>query len=271
MGREQKPSSSCCWAPWREWDEEDSLSLVLSRNSLLTFSRSLQSFHMWKWGSLFTSLSVKVCCGSWSRKLSPFSSTEESPGSLAHPPWLIPGLCPGTQRGLSQSKVTAVVSPPSQLTRFLLKVTISMFLIPEAPRIQGNTLCGKGSDCGRVQPYRFHPMASVPVCAGAASKEHLHCRGIWSRQAKHTEKQRGRGNQNVNTVIVSSHSFLAWSSFRMLHYKSKIPGSSAWNTSPFWCTWLLAQPQSLLLKYKFSLIDLLVCFAHFLFSFFFFP
>lgn len=39
----------------------------------------------------------------------------------------------------------------------LLKVIIFLFLIPEAPGIQRNTLCGKGSDLSGVQPYRSHP------------------------------------------------------------------------------------------------------------------
>lgn len=36
-----------------------------------------------------------------------------------------------------------------------------MFLIPEAPRIQGNTLGGKGSDYSRVKPTDSTPW---PLC-----------------------------------------------------------------------------------------------------------
>lgn len=93
------------------------------------------------------------------------SASRRNPGRLPHPPCLSPGLCLGTQKGLSQSKVIAMVSPPSQLTTVLLKEIILMFLIPEAPGIQRNTLCVKGSDFSRVQPYRFHPSCARDLCA----------------------------------------------------------------------------------------------------------
>lgn len=165
MQGEQKPSSSCCWAPWREWDEKDSLSLVFSRNSLLTFSRSLQTFHMWKWGSLFYLPIYQSLLWQPKQKAFPFQLhgeiPRESATSFLPQPWALSG----TQKGLSQSKVTATVSPPSQVTRFLLKVIIFVFLIPKAPSIRRNTLCRKGSDSSRVQPWRFRPNCATDLCA----------------------------------------------------------------------------------------------------------
>lgn len=112
--------------------------------------------------AFFTSLSIRVCCGSWNRKLFPFSSMEKSPGSLPHPSCLSPGLCLALRRGFHSPR--SLLSPPSQVTRFLLKVIIFVFLIPKAPSIRRNTLCRKGSDSSRVQPWGFHPSCAMDLC-----------------------------------------------------------------------------------------------------------
>lgn len=204
MQGEQKPSSSCCWAPWREWDE-DSLSFAFSRNSLLTFSRSLQTFHMWKWGRLFYLPICQSLLWQLRQKAFPFQLHGGIPRESANPPCLSPGLCRGTQKGLSQCRITAMVSPPSQRTVFLLKVIIFMFLIPEVPSTRrilsaGRTMTPAGYNPG--DSTLAVPWTSVPVCAG--------CQGTPQQRAKRyliqagkTHKERGRGNQNVNTVILS--------------------------------------------------------------------
>lgn len=69
------------------------------------------------------------------------------------------------EKGLSQSKVTTTVSPPSQLTMFYLKVIIFMFLNPEAPGSQKNTFCRKGPNSSSVQPCSFQPSGAMDLCA----------------------------------------------------------------------------------------------------------
>lgn len=80
-----------------------------------------------------------------------------------------------------------------------------MFLIPEAPSIQGNTLCGKGSDPS--EGYNpTDPTPAVPACAGCQGTPQQRAPytsgGGWARQAKHTEQERGMGNQSVNIIIL---------------------------------------------------------------------
>lgn len=63
-----------------------------------------------------------------------------------------------------------------------------MFLIPEAPSIQGNTLCGKGSDPS--EGYNpTDPTPALPACAG--------CQGTPQQRAPYTSGGVEPGRQNT--------------------------------------------------------------------------
>lgn len=134
-------------------------------------------------------------------------SAPRPPGRLPHPPCLRPGLCDGTQKGLSQSKVTTTVSPPSQLTMFCLKVIIFIFLNPEAPNIQKNAFCGKGPNSNWVQPCSFHPNGAMDLCAclcqvpGNTTAKDANTLETLDPCRQNTLNK--GGNENVNTVILS--------------------------------------------------------------------
>lgn len=118
----------------------------------------------------------------------PKGNPREVTTSSPHHPHLSPGLCRGTQRGLSQSKVTATLSPPSQLTMFCLKLIIFLFLNPEAPAASTPAV----------------PWTSVPACAGCQGtpQQRAPTHPRYLIQAGKTHRTR-RGNQNVNTVVLS--------------------------------------------------------------------
>lgn len=99
-----------------------------------------------------------------------------------------------------------MVCPPSQITTVLLKLIIFMFLIPKAPSVQRNTLCGKGSDFSRVKStVPAVQETSVPISAGCQGTPQQRAPTLqrYLIQAGKTHQTRGRGNQNANTGILS--------------------------------------------------------------------